>query len=45
MGFFVRGVTRRNLFAIVVGVVLAGGPFIAFNLWLDNLINDRGSRR
>ena len=42
MGFFVRGVTRRNLFAIVVGTVLAGGPFIAFNLWLDNLIERQG---
>ena len=42
MGFFVRGVTRRNLFAIVVGTVLAGVPFIAFNLWLDNLIERQG---
>lgn len=42
MGFFVRGVTRRNLFAIVVGAVLAGGPFIAFNLWLGNLIERQG---
>jgi len=42
MGFFVRGVTRRNLFAIVVGALLAGGPFIAFNLWLDNLIERQG---
>ena len=40
MGFFVRGVTRRNLFAI--GAVLAGGPFIAFNLWLHNLIERQG---
>jgi sensor c-di-GMP phosphodiesterase-like protein len=42
MGFFARGVTRRNLFAIVVGALLAGGPFIAFNLWLDNLIERQG---
>ncbi|HET7806054.1 MAG TPA: EAL domain-containing protein [Pseudolabrys sp.] len=42
MGFFVRAVTRRNLFAIIVGAVLAGGPFIAFNLWLDNLIERQG---
>lgn len=42
MGFFVREVTRRNLFAIVVGAVLAGGPFIAFNLWLDNVIERQG---
>src|SRR5262245_19999393 len=42
MGFVVRAVTRRNLFAIVVGAVLAGAPFIAFNLWLDNLIERQG---
>jgi sensor c-di-GMP phosphodiesterase-like protein len=42
MGFFVRGITRRNLFAIVVGAVFAGGPLIAFNLWLDNLIERQG---
>lgn len=42
MGFFVRGVTRRNLFAIVVGAMLAGGPFIAFNLWLDNVTERQG---
>jgi sensor c-di-GMP phosphodiesterase-like protein len=42
MGFFARGVTRRNLFAVVVGAVLAGGPLIAFNLWLGNLIERQG---
>jgi sensor c-di-GMP phosphodiesterase-like protein len=42
MGFFVRAFTRRNLFAIVVGAVLAGAPFIAFNLWLNNLIERQG---
>ncbi len=42
MGFFVRAVSRRNIFAIVVGAVLAGGPLIAFNFWLDNLIERQG---
>ncbi|HEY7231744.1 MAG TPA: CSS-motif domain-containing protein, partial [Pseudolabrys sp.] len=42
MGFFARAVTRQSLFAIVVGAVLAGGPFTAFNLWLDNLIERQG---
>lgn len=37
-----RAVTRRNIFAIIVGAVLAGAPFIAFNLWLDNLIERQG---
>lgn len=37
-----RTATRRKLFAIVVGAVLAGGPFIAFNLWLENLIERQG---
>lgn len=33
----------RNIFAIVVGVVVVAGlPFIAFNFWLDNLIERQG---
>jgi sensor c-di-GMP phosphodiesterase-like protein len=42
MGFFVRAFTRRNIFAIVAGVVLAGAPLIAFNFWLENLIDRQG---
>jgi hypothetical protein len=42
LGLIVRAVTRRNIFAIIVGAVLAGAPFIAFNLWLDNLIERQG---
>jgi sensor c-di-GMP phosphodiesterase-like protein len=38
----VRAGTRRNLFAIVVGGLLAGAPLVAFNLWLDNLIERQG---
>src|SRR6478736_3164052 len=32
---FVRAVSRRNIFAIIVGVFLAGTPLIAFNFWLE----------
>ena len=42
MGFFVRAFSRRNIFAIAVGVVLAGVPLIAFNFWLDGLIDKQG---
>ena len=42
MGFLVRAVTRRNIFAIVVGALLAGAPMIAFNFWLENLIDRQG---
>jgi sensor c-di-GMP phosphodiesterase-like protein len=41
-GFFVRAVTRRNIFAIVVGALLAGVPLIGFNIWLEGLINRQG---
>src|SRR5215475_6729270 len=41
-GFFVRAVSRRNIFAIVVGAVLAGTPLVAFNFWLDGLIDRQG---
>jgi sensor c-di-GMP phosphodiesterase-like protein len=42
MGFFVRAFTRRNIFAIAAGVVLAVAPLIAFNFWLDDLIEKQG---
>jgi sensor c-di-GMP phosphodiesterase-like protein len=42
MGFFVRAVSRRNIFAIIVGAVLAGAPLIAFNFWLESLIDRQG---
>ncbi len=42
MGFFVRAVSRRNIFAIVVGALLAGVPLIGFNFWLENLIDRQG---
>src|SRR5262249_23459962 len=31
--FVVRVVSRRNIFAVVVGVLLAGIPYYAFNYW------------
>jgi sensor c-di-GMP phosphodiesterase-like protein len=34
--------TRRNLIAIAVGVVLAGAPLLAFNLWLNGLADRQG---
>ena len=42
MGFFVRAVSRRNIFAIVVGALLAGVPLIGFNFWLEGLIDRQG---
>jgi len=39
---FVRAVSRRNIFAIIVGVFLAGTPLIAFNFWLESLIDRQG---
>ena len=37
-----RVVSRRNIVAVVVGVLLAGIPFYAFNYWLDGLIDRQG---
>jgi sensor c-di-GMP phosphodiesterase-like protein len=42
MGLIVRALTRKNIFAIVVGVLLAGAPLLAFNFWLDGLIDRQG---
>ena len=42
MGYLVRAFTRRNVFAVVVGAVLAGVPLVAFNFWLDSLIDRQG---
>ena len=33
---------RRNVVAVVVGVLLAGAPLLAFEFWLDNVINRQG---
>jgi sensor c-di-GMP phosphodiesterase-like protein len=42
MGLVVRALTRKNIIAIVVGVLLAGAPLFAFNLWIDGLIDRQG---
>ena len=42
MGFLVRIISRRNIFAIVVGALVAGGPMIALNVWLEGLIDRQG---
>ncbi len=34
-----RAISRKNLIAIAAGVVLAGAPLIAFNFWLDELVD------
>jgi sensor c-di-GMP phosphodiesterase-like protein len=38
----VRAFTRRNVFAVIVGAILAGVPLVAFNFWLDGLIERQG---
>ncbi|HEX5211308.1 MAG TPA: EAL domain-containing protein [Pseudolabrys sp.] len=42
MGLIVRALTRKNLIAIVGGVVLAGAPLLAFDFWLGGLIDRQG---
>jgi sensor c-di-GMP phosphodiesterase-like protein len=42
MGLFVRAFPRRNLIAIVIGVLLVGVPLIAFDFWLGGLIDRQG---
>ena len=43
MRSLVRAFTRRNVFAVVVGALLAGAPLVAFNFWLDGLIDRQGN--
>ena len=42
MDLLVRALTRKNIFAIVVGIVLAGAPLLAFDFWLSGLIDRQG---
>ena len=37
-----RVVSRRNIFAVVVGVLLAGIQYYAFNYWVEGLIDRQG---
>jgi sensor c-di-GMP phosphodiesterase-like protein len=39
MDLLLRAFTRRNVIAIAVGVLLAGAPFVAFDVWLGSVIN------
>lgn len=42
MGRVVRALSRRNLVAIAIGVLLAGAPLLAFNFWLGGVIDRQG---
>jgi sensor c-di-GMP phosphodiesterase-like protein len=42
MGWFLRALTRRNVVAIAAGVLLAGAPLVAFDVWLGGMINRQG---
>ena len=42
MEFIVRALTRKNIIAIAVGVLLAGAPLIVLNFWVNGLINRQG---
>ena len=42
MGLAARAFTRKNIIAVVVGVLLAGAPLLAFNFWIDGLITRQG---
>jgi sensor c-di-GMP phosphodiesterase-like protein len=42
MGIGLRAVTRRNLIAVAIGTLLAGVPVLAFDFWLNGLIDRQG---
>jgi sensor c-di-GMP phosphodiesterase-like protein len=42
MGLIGRELTRKKIFAIFVGVFIAGAPVLAFDLWLGGLIDRQG---
>jgi sensor c-di-GMP phosphodiesterase-like protein len=39
MNWLLRAFTRRNVIAIAAGVLLAGTPFVAFDVWLGGVIH------
>ena len=43
MGILVRALPRRNLIAIAAGILLAGAPLVAFDVWLDRLVDGQAS--
>jgi len=42
MGLIARALTRKNIFVIAVGVLLAGAPLLAFEFWVSGLIDRTG---
>ncbi len=42
MGSALRALSRKNFLAIFAGVLIAGVPLIAFNIWLGSLIERQG---
>ena len=42
MGIGLRAVTRRNVIAVAIGTLLAGAPLLAFDFWLNGLIDRQG---
>ena len=44
MGWLLGAFARRNVIAIAAGVLLAGVPFVAFNVWLGKVINRQGQQ-
>ena len=42
MGLIVRELTRKKIFAVFVGVFIAGTPVLAFDLWLSGLVDRQG---
>jgi sensor c-di-GMP phosphodiesterase-like protein len=45
MGIFVRAFPRRKFIAIAAGIVLAGAPLIAFDFWLDRLVDSQSGEQ
>jgi sensor c-di-GMP phosphodiesterase-like protein len=37
-----RALTRRNMIAIAIGVLLAGAPLVAFDFWLSRAVDQQG---
>jgi sensor c-di-GMP phosphodiesterase-like protein len=42
MGWSLRAVTRRNIVAVGVGILLASAPLVVFDFWLGGIINRQG---
>ena len=42
MGRGLRAFSRKDLLAIAVGILIAGAPLVAFQMWLDGLIQRQG---